>query len=235
MHWLDEGYAMRMGKADPPVKKGISDKVFQQLQDAYNKKQADNKPAEAALKYVYGNGNRIQAALLAAGIRQPTAIFGMYQAYHESKAFKDPKYLKYNNPSGLKFAGQKGATKGANNYAYFDNLANWAAAMKHEYTKGSNPAGARTIEEFVSRLQNNGYFEDSYDNYLHGLTRARLILRTMPAADAADNTTVYDPNTGISTQKKDEGKGSWFKLHPIWTGAIVAVGAVVAIKAVNNN
>lgn len=206
--------AEHVNKAVPPVK---SKSPTVKLDPVYNA--------------IFAPARKVHTALISAGLKEPAATFGMYQAYHETGAFKDPKFTQHNNASGIMYAGQKGATKGTNGYAWFNSLASWAAAMKHEATKGTNPAGATTIEDYVTRLHNNHYFTDSVSNYLSGMKRARLVLAAIPAADAADGTTDYNPDTGISTPKKDLG---WFAKHPIWDGVILTVGGILIIKLFDN-
>lgn len=159
---------------------------------------------DTVLDNVYANATKVLDALKAAGLSDPGATYAMYQAYHESQAFTSPLYLQHNNASGIKYASQKGATKGPgpNHYAYFDTLASWAAAMAHEATKGSNPAAAQSLEDYADRLKKDGYYEDTLDNYTHGLTRARLVLKEMPAADNA-------VGPGSAT---DSWKDKWNKL-----------------------
>jgi hypothetical protein len=229
-HWLDETACRRrnarMGDPDlTALKKYVPASVYNKAAAALNPK------PDPVYSAIFGPAGKVHAALTAAGIKEPAATFGTYQAYHETAAFKDPKFTRYNNASGIMYAGQRNAKKGANGYAYFNTLADWAHAMAHEMTKKSNPAGAKTIEDYVARLKKNGYFTDTTDNYLHGLTRARLVLAAIPAADAADNTTNYNPNTGISTPKMDS---TWFKAHPLATGVILTVGGIVVIKFFNN-
>ncbi len=191
---------------------------------------------DPVLSKALASGNEVYQALRNAGISDPAASFATFQAYHETKAFTDPKFLNNNNASGIKFAGQAGAYKILNsnlNYAGFNSLADWARSMAHEITKKSNPAGAATLEDYVARLKPNGYYEDSYNNYLHGLKAARLVLRTLPAAEWDYNSQMdYNANTGVSTPKKDSLE--WNDL-PLWAkGGIIGVGALLAISAIKS-
>lgn len=172
-------------------------------------------------------GAIVHQALVNAGLGEPGATFGTYASYHETGAFTSPLFIQHNNGSGIKYVRQKGAVKGANGYAWFNSIQDWAAAYRHELTKGSNPAGAKTVEDFARRLKANRYYEDSYDNYLHGITRARLVLSAIPAAEMNyDMAKDYNPETGISTDKPTADKfTAW------WDGlsTIEKVGGGVAV------
>jgi hypothetical protein len=211
--------------------------------DVYNKLKTTQATAAAqmpvkqdpVLARALAAGNQVYQALRNAGVPDPAATFATFQAYHESQAFNDYKFLQYNNPSGIKYAGQSGAypiPNNPNNYAAFNSLADWAKSMRYEITKKANPAGAATLEDYAARLKQNGYYEDSYDNYLSGLKRARLVLRTMPAAEWGYNPQMdYNPNTGASTPKKDL-RGEWEQL-PTWAkGALLVTTGVVLISAI---
>jgi len=117
-----------------------------------------------AVNYVYAQANKLHDLLVSKGIPEPAASYGTYSAYHESGAYSSPLYKLHNNATGIKYAGQAGAVRGNNGYAYWPGgLQGWAAAYAHELTKGTNPAGAKSIEEFAARLKKNRYYEDSYD------------------------------------------------------------------------
>ena len=192
-----------------------------------------------------GDGDPLQYALqqaaqvsqlMAARLPQPGATFAMYQSYHETSAFTDYKWKDHNNGSGIRFAHQKGATAGKNNYAYFDTRENWANAFQHELTKKSNPAGAKTLEDYVARLKANGYMEATASDYLSGLKRARLVTRALPASewDYTDKKD-YNTDTGISTDKPDtdgilNNMLKWAKEHPLQATGAAALTIIVVSK-----
>lgn len=201
---------------------------------------------DPVLEKVYNEANKVFTALKQAGLSPQAASYATYQAYFESAAFTDYKYLQHNNPSGIKFAGQIGfsfgvigAVKGNNGFAYFNTLADWARAMKHEVTKGTNPAGATTIEDYAIRLKNNGYFEANLNDYTAGLKRARLVLKVMPAADRAgysttDNTTQSKqdldiPGT-INYKENFSFEQYWDQLPPVGKGIAIAAAVVITKK-----
>jgi hypothetical protein len=218
----------------------LVESVTKQLQQAYKAQQNTQDPV---VSKVYQEANKVLAALTAAGIGQPAASYALYQAYHETGAFKSPLYLQHNNASGIKFAGQKGAVKGTSGYAWWPGgLSGWAAAIKHELTKGANPAGAATLEDFAARLKTNKYYQDSVSNYTSGLKSARLVLKDFPAEGRAG----YDPGTNTTQAKqdlnipgsKDFTGGAGGKLKELWTNlplpgkvgaGIVAVVVLVKI------
>lgn len=223
-----------MGHIYATIGDTLTQQVTATLKNAYN---AANNVADPLLQKVYAAATQVHNALVAAGLGEPAASFATYQVYHETGAFTSELYKKHDNDSGIKYAGQKGATKGANGYSYFNSVAAWAAAMKHELTKGSNPAGAITLEDYVKRLKANKYFGDSVSNYLSGLKRARLVLKILPAADRAGN----DAGTiqqradldipGSHDYSKDPtGIMDKFNALPMW--AKVGVGAVGLIMVV---
>ena len=95
----------------------------------------------------------------------------MAQVAHETGGFKS-RVSATNNLSGIKYVpgNNFGATKGilspeGDHYAaYNGGVYYWAKQYVYEITKKSNPLQADTVEGFVDRLKQNGYF----GNYKHG-------------------------------------------------------------------
>lgn len=189
---------------------------------------------------VYTQANAVHDALTRAGLPEPAASYALYQAYHETGAFKSPLYLQHNNASGIMFAGQNGATKGTNGYAWFATLDDWAHAMQHEATKKANPAGATSLEDYVHRLKANGYFTDTEANYVEGVKRARLILKDLPAEGRAglqpDGSTQATQDLDIPGSKnyvlldKEKSALDWAKKNPIPATGIALVGLLILGK-----
>ncbi len=183
---------------------------------------------------------KIVLGLMSSRLPATAAQFATYQSYFETAAFAADLWKLHNNGSGIKFAGQKGAVKGANGFAWFpgaDGRSNWADAFKHELTKGSNPAGAKTLEDYVSRLQANHYFgNDNPNTYLSGLKRARLVLAAMPADQHADGTTDYNTNTGIETPKPvsfiQSLEDKWNAATPLEKGVVIGVPTLLIFVSV---
>jgi hypothetical protein len=201
-----------------------------------------NVQTDPVLVYTYSQANKIYDIIKQAGIPEPAATYALYQAYHETGAFTNNGVKKYNNYSGIMYAKQKGATKAADGYAIFDNLKDWAAALKHELTKGANPAGAKTLEDYAARLKKNGYFTDTLSNYTSGLKAARLVLKELPAADRAtmqpdggtqDPQDLDIPGT-TNNSKKGGALATWWNglntPEQVGLGAGVTLLLVLAIK-----
>ncbi len=140
---------------------------------------------EDPLQRVYAAATKIHSELKKLGIPDPGASFATYQTYFETGAYTNKGWNEYNNASGIKFAGQRNAVKTNNGYAKFNTLADWARSFKHEITKKSNPAAAKTIEDYNKRLIANRYYEANPDQYLAGLKRARYVLKSLPASERA--------------------------------------------------
>ena len=162
----------------------------------------------------------------AAGITPPADLFCLYQIYHETyangKAFNSPLMLHY-NASGIKFANQYGATQGPApmHYAYFSSWEPYMANYKKILSKGANPLGATDLKDFAHRLKQNGYYEDTEENYYAGLLRAQAALKGF--------------TTGAESYKKPVNKYfAWFMGLP-WYGkaALIGGGLIVGKKIVS--
>ena len=159
-------------------------------------------PATAdPLKRVYQEAGRIYNALQAAGLSPQAASYGTYQSYHETGAWVTNYllYWQHNNGSGIMYAGQPGAIRGTNGYAWFNTFQDWINSFVHELTKGANPSGATSIEDYVNRLVANRYFTGNPADYLSGMKGARLVLKTLPAEARAG----IDYNTGKTQAEED--------------------------------
>ena len=164
----------------------------------------------------------IRGLLKETGLVNPVLTWAVAQCYFETNAWKNNGYLKYNNASGIKFAGQRGASKGPNGYAIFVNWQYWAKAMYHELTKGTHPYWATSVEEYVDRLKSNGYFESSAVNYLNGINNALRILGEIPK----NLKTGYDTHSE-NYNPEDTNKGlKW------WQWGLIGVGGLIIVKKV---
>ncbi len=198
-----------------------------------------NNPQDALLIYTYAQANKVHDALLRAGLSEPAASYGTFASYHETRAYSNAGAKQYTNYSGIKFANQNGATKGPNGYAVFRTIDDWAKAYAHELTKGKNPAGATSLEDFAARLKANGYYEDSLANYTMGLKRARLVLKILPAADGgvtkyrasdedrASGGDLTDPAKPVSEITEWWGRVPWYGKVGIGTAAGLIILAAV--------
>lgn len=190
----------------------------------------------------WNNATTVHSVLKSVGIPEPAASYALYQAYHETGAFKSPLYTQHNNASGIKFAGQAGAVKGNNGYAYFNTLKDWANSLRYEISKGSAPIKATTLEDYVQRLKQNRYFEDSTGNYESGMKRARLVLKSLPAemragptnsgptADFQQPADKDIPGSIDYAKKENEAMKKMWSDLPLWAKIAAAAAGVVLVK-----
>ena len=120
--------------------------------------------------------SNVFTALYNAGFSSSIIPFILIQSMLESAYFTSFISTLQNNPSNIKYyAGQPNATKGraatdGGNFATFTNLAAWAKELKKILTKGSNPAAATNLIDFVHRLKQNNYFgKETEQNYFNGM------------------------------------------------------------------
>jgi hypothetical protein len=193
---------------------------------------------DPVLKKVYGYAAWIYQELKKLGFSDYAASYGVYQMYHETGAFTNLGFRKYNNMAGIMFAGQKGAAKAATGgYAHFNSWADFFRAYTHEMTKGANPAGATNLEDFNSRLVANHYYKANPHDYLSGMKRARLVLKVIPAADRAgidqqgNKQAAQDMDIPGTTDYTKTGDNSQFNPAnwPLWGKVAGGVAAVVII------
>ena len=160
------------------------------------------------------------------GIKPPADYFCLYQMYHETDHFTSPLFMLHYNASGIKFANQNGATKQPTGlpYAWFKNWTDYMASYRKEMTKGSNPSGATTIEDFAHRLKLNKYYEDTEANYVTALKRAQKALSGFTGG----------ANQNAPYKKPDSKIAAWWHglsfMHKLEFGAAGAVVGLVIIK-----
>lgn len=156
--------------------------------------------ATDVLQQVWQEASKVHDAIRSVNIPEPAASYAVYQSYFESGAYKDYKYSKYNNPSGVKYFGQPNAKAGNNQYAIYPTLRDWAADMKNILSKGVRPIDAKTLDDYSNRLKQNRYYEADPKLYLSGLERARLVLKSIPATMSSGTSA---NNTAQNWQPKD--------------------------------
>lgn len=195
--------------------------------------------AQAAIDQALQNDPAVKALGLTSVDQIPARRFMLYQAYHESGAFSSD-LSKFNNLTGIKFANQPGATRGTtpNHYANFNSLNAWADALVKIISRGGDnaPILAKTVEDYAHRLKENKYYEDTEDNYLHGLTRARLVLDAIPAEEEATASLTSAPVANLYNKphflpNMTEIKQKW-QVLPLWGKVAVVVGGVFVIKKI---
>jgi len=119
--------------------------------------------------------------MYAMGVKDPVADWVAAQASFESTGFTSNVGKKDNNWSGIKWLNkpyQKNASKGIKSpdggyYAKFDTWQDWARDLYRILHLGgaAAPVNAATLEDYVHRLKNNGYFGASEASYLKGVKR----------------------------------------------------------------
>lgn len=100
------------------------------------------------------------------------------QAKHETDNFKSNLYLNYNSlfgmkvPSRRRFDGSIGPiAPDGGRYASYDSKAQSAKDYLNLLRYNRFPTNIANVETFVRRLKDDGYYTDSYENYLNGLKR----------------------------------------------------------------
>lgn len=153
-------------------------------------------------------------ALLNNGVSKEKLPWLMAQLAFETAHFASAEALIDNNLSGIKYYGQKGATKGAqapagegsyysgdgsnkvDYYAHYNNYDEWAKDyLRILKTVGKvRPLEANTVEDFVYRLKQNQYFSGPLADYTKGVKQL------------ADYYSKNIINTIVATVKNNPGK-----------------------------
>lgn len=114
--------------------------------------------------------NRIITALQNGGVNPLLAQIVFAQACHETGNFTSPLYFSNNNCFGMKpptkYVIAIGELFG---YANYNSIEDSASAMAI-WLAAHNIEGIQTVANYVSNLYNSGYFEDTLENYLSGVT-----------------------------------------------------------------
>jgi uncharacterized FlgJ-related protein len=114
--------------------------------------------------------DRIINSLIAGGVNPITATFVFAQACHETGNFTSPLYFSNNNCFGMKPPTTYIVAIGERfGYALYKNIEDSAKAMAIWLQNHSLSGGLQTIDQYVTDLHNQGYFEDSLENYLAGV------------------------------------------------------------------
>lgn len=115
--------------------------------------------------------DRILKTLIANGVNPITAQFVTAQAAHETGNFTSVLFLANNNCFGMKppktYVVAIGESLG---YAKYKSIEDSAKAMAIYLQAHGLAGGLQTIVSYVNRLHSAGYFEDSLENYLSGVT-----------------------------------------------------------------
>lgn len=178
--------------------------------------------ATTTTDYVYAQAAKINDLLRKQGLSEKAAWYGTYQSYFETGAWSSPQYRNMNNASGIKFAGQAGATKGPGGFANFKDLTYWAKAMAHEMRKKANPAGATSLEDYNRRLVANHYYEAN-----KGQTMAQTAAQYLAGMQRAQNLLSM-----VATHKNDASEKPGHNSHPIpwWGWVLMGTGLYIVVK-----
>ncbi len=221
-HWLD---TYSVGAFNPFNPFDIAE-MYKALKD----------PAAAQLpqyRMALNSYKEVMRLLRNAGVPERVAPWAAAQVVFETNGFKSRVSKQDFNLSGIKWINKpyQKATRGlksteGNYYAHFSSYNAWASDMKRILSIGgpNAPVNASDLKQYVDRLKANGYFTSNPDIYY----------RSLQLITSAAGQLVTAQDKELEKAKADQNKKSWFALHPVWTGVIVAVGAVVVIKAVNN-
>jgi len=173
----------------------------------------------------YNIAHNIYLLLQAEGIQQPALGYAVAQCYAETEGWTNNGYKRYNNASGIKFAGQRNARLGPNGYAIFDTWKDWAHAMAHELTKGANPSGAASMVDYNNRLHANGYYEEDPAVYLRELQTANKRLLKM-THDLDTNYNNYQNKAEKDKAEKDAAKAKSKDGIPWWGWGLIGLSGV---------
>jgi hypothetical protein len=119
--------------------------------------------------------NKVYLLLLSSGLNETLSKFATAQAAHETGGFTSAIFKSNNNCFGMKYAHQVNAQGEKNGYADYKGIENSVADLvawitRHRLTISVIPFNSpiTTIEQYVSFLKSNGYFEAKESEYLRG-------------------------------------------------------------------
>ena len=115
-----------------------------------------------------------EAAQVAGGISgiDPKILYAQFA--HETANFTSELCLQYNNLAGVTKTQENDLPQpdGSFYYMKFDDLSAWARYFGKFIRYFDGAAEAQTIEEYATALKNEGYFGDTLENYIDGMTAA---------------------------------------------------------------
>jgi len=214
-------------KAEKPVTIALDwDKESPLPGDTHNTTTLPNQAVNNAIdKKINNNAKFIFDLLQSRGIVQPALAFAVAQCYFETAGWTNGGFKYGNNASGIDFNHQEGATKSnrADGTADFKTWDYWAKAMVHELTKGANPSGAQTVEDYVARLRANKYFTSNPVAYTAGIKRSLKNLNYRASQVETNEGEGTPPNTDTTPNKKIP----WIAIGAV---ALCAVGALAIVR-----
>ena len=115
-----------------------------------------------------------EAAQVAAGISGGDAKLFYAQWSHETGDFTSELCLQYNNLAGVTQVEPNDLPQpdGSFYYMKFDSLDAWARYFGKFIRLFDGAVDATTIEEYATILKEQGYYGDSIENYIEGMTDA---------------------------------------------------------------
>jgi hypothetical protein len=115
--------------------------------------------------------SRIINALIEGGVNPLLAPIVFSQACHETGNFTSPLYFSNNNCFGMKPPTTYVVAIGEQfGYANYKSIEDSAKAMAIWLQAHNLAGGLQTITDYVTNIHDEGYFEDSLENYLAGVT-----------------------------------------------------------------
>lgn len=115
-----------------------------------------------------------RAAQVAGGIAgiDPKIIYAQWA--HETAGFSSELCVEYNNLAGVTQTQENDLPQpdGSFYYMKFDSLDSWARYFGKFIRLFDGTAEATTIEEYAAALKNDGYYGDTLENYIAGMTAA---------------------------------------------------------------
>jgi hypothetical protein len=115
--------------------------------------------------------SRIVNALVNNGVNPLLAPIVFAQACHETGNFTSPLFFSNNNCFGMKPPKTYVIAIGERfGYAEYNSIEDSAEAMAMYLQDHNLAGGLQTITEYVTNIHNEGYFEDSLENYIAGVT-----------------------------------------------------------------
>ena len=103
------------------------------------------------------------------GFSATQAMFITAQAAHETANFSSAVFKNANNCFGFKYIGHALEIGSYNGYGKYDSVKDCVTRYRDYYKKRNWPDPFNSVDQFVSSLKANKYFEDTYDNYLRGV------------------------------------------------------------------
>jgi flagellum-specific peptidoglycan hydrolase FlgJ len=115
---------------------------------------------------------RLEYWLRFAGFSAKQSSYLVAQAAHETGNFTSPVFLANNNFFGMRHPSQRRTLSTGSNlgHAKYKQLQDSVNDFRMYWDCFGYPSEFRSIPEYVDHLKAKGYFTDSRDNYLRGVT-----------------------------------------------------------------